>query len=67
MRVAVADLSSRILAERAVTIDTDHEAQEGLDVALAIVEELLAEVGVDRSRVIGAAWACPARSTRSTA
>jgi len=59
VRVALADLSSTILAERAVTIDTDHEAQEGLDVALAIVEELLAEAGVDRSRVIGAGLGLP--------
>jgi predicted NBD/HSP70 family sugar kinase len=59
VRVAVADLSSTILAERAVTIDTDHEAQEGLDVALAIVEELLADAGVDRSRVIGAGLGLP--------
>ena len=34
VRVAVADLSSTILAERAVPIDIDHAAQEGLDVAL---------------------------------
>ena len=67
VRVALADLSSTILAERAVTIDTDHEAQEGLDVALAMVEEVLAEAGVDRSRVIGAGLGLPARSIRSTA
>src|SRR5215207_5553560 len=59
VRVALGDLSSRILAERAVPMDTDHEAQEGLDVALAIVEELLAEVGVDSSRVIGAGLGLP--------
>src|SRR5215218_1391129 len=49
VRVAVADLSSTILAERAVPIDTDHVAHEGLDVALGLVDELLAEAGVDRS------------------
>ena len=43
LRVAVADLSSNILAERAVPLDTDHAAQEGLDVALALVEEILAD------------------------
>src|SRR5215213_5985474 len=59
VRVALGDLSSRILAERAVPMDTDHEAQEGLDVALAMVEELLAEAGVDRSRVIGAGLGLP--------
>src|SRR5918997_595512 len=58
-RVAVADLSSHILAERAVPIDTDHEAHEGLDVALGLVEEVLAEAGTDRSRVIGAGLGLP--------
>src|SRR5215213_11808369 len=52
LRVAVADLSSNILAERAVALDTDHAAQEGLDVALALVEEILDEAQIDRSRVI---------------
>src|ERR671911_921082 len=31
VRVAVSDLSSTILAERAVPLDTDHAAHEGLD------------------------------------
>jgi len=59
VRVAVADLSSTILAERAVPIDTDHAAHEGLDVALAMAEELLAEAGADRSRLIGAGLGLP--------
>jgi DNA-binding transcriptional ArsR family regulator len=67
LRVAVADLSSRILAERAVPLDTDHAAHEGLDVALDLIEEVLGEAGVERSRVIGAGLGCPARSTRPTA
>jgi len=59
VRVAVADLSSTILAERAVPIDTDHAAHEGLDVALAMVEEVLEEAGTERSRVIGAGLGLP--------
>src|ERR671917_2914714 len=59
LRVAVADLSSTILAERAVPLDTDHAAQEGLDVALELVEEVLDEAGVERSRVIGAGLGLP--------
>ena len=59
LRVAVADLSSNILAERAVPLDTDHAAQEGLDVALALVEEILAEAQIERSRVIGAGLGLP--------
>jgi predicted NBD/HSP70 family sugar kinase len=59
VRVAVADLSSNILAERAAPLDTDHDAREGLDVALELVDEALDEAGVDRSRVIGAGLGLP--------
>ena len=33
LRVAVSDLASTILAERTRALDTDHDAQEGLDMA----------------------------------
>jgi predicted NBD/HSP70 family sugar kinase len=59
VRVAVSDLSSTILAERAEPLDTDHDAQEGLDVAIELIDEALAEAGVDRSRVIGAGLGLP--------
>ncbi|MBW3608910.1 MAG: ROK family protein, partial [Actinobacteria bacterium] len=59
LRVAVADLSSTILAERAVPLDTDHAAHEGLDVALELIEEVLGEADVDRSRLIGAGLGLP--------
>src|ERR687893_2414780 len=49
VRVAVSDLSSTILAERAEPMDTDHAAQAGLDVALDLIEEVLCDAGVDRS------------------
>src|ERR687894_2278687 len=59
VRVAVADLSSTILAERAVPLDTDHAAKRGLDVALDLVDEILAEARVERSRLIGAGLGLP--------
>src|ERR687897_2031090 len=59
VRVAVSDLSSTIIAERAEQLDTDHAAQEGLDVAVDLIDEVLAEAGVDRSRVIGAGLGLP--------
>jgi hypothetical protein len=37
VRVAVSDLSSTILAERAVELDVDHEATEGLAAAAELV------------------------------
>ena len=39
LRVAVSDLSSRILAEREQDLDTDHLAHEGLDAAAILVAE----------------------------
>jgi predicted NBD/HSP70 family sugar kinase len=59
LRVAVSDLSSSILAERSVALDTDHEAREGLDAAAGLVSDTLAEAGVARERVIGAGLGLP--------
>ncbi len=59
VRVAVADLSSRILAERELALETDHHAHEGLDAAAELVQAVLADAQVERSRVIGAGLALP--------
>jgi predicted NBD/HSP70 family sugar kinase len=59
LRVAVSDLSSRILAERAVPLDTDHAAEQGLDAAAELVAELLAEANLDEAQVIGAGMGLP--------
>jgi predicted NBD/HSP70 family sugar kinase len=59
LRVALSDLSSRILAERALPLDTDHAAEEGLDAAADLVMDLLAEAGIDMSQVIGAGMGLP--------
>src|SRR5688572_21827941 len=47
VRVAVSDLSSPIIAERAQAPDTDHLAHEGPDAAAAPVEPGLAEAYVE--------------------
>src|SRR3954471_2372890 len=59
LRVAVSDLASTILAERSRPLDTDHDAQEGLDVAAERVAETLADAGVGREAVIGAGMGLP--------
>ena len=59
LRVAVSDLSSRILAERALPLDTDHAAEQGLDAAAELVAELLAEANLDEAQVIGAGMGLP--------
>jgi predicted NBD/HSP70 family sugar kinase len=66
VRVAVSDLSSRIIAERAQALDTDHLAHEGLDAAAALVEQVLAEANVEHGRVIGAGMCLPGPIHRPT-
>jgi predicted NBD/HSP70 family sugar kinase len=59
LRVAVSDLASTILAERKLPLDTDHDAQHGLELASELVTEALADAGVERSAVIGAGMGLP--------
>src|SRR5204862_1661710 len=40
-------------------LDTDHEAEEGLDAAAGLVEDTLADARVERARVIGAGMGLP--------
>jgi predicted NBD/HSP70 family sugar kinase len=54
LRVAVADLSSTVLGEQWQDLDVDRAAEEALDAAADLVEVVLAEAGIERSRVVGA-------------
>ena len=60
VRVAVADLSSTVLAERSLDLDVDEAPEESLDAAADLAAEALTEAGVDRSRVLGAGVALAA-------
>jgi predicted NBD/HSP70 family sugar kinase/biotin operon repressor len=53
VRVAAADLSSTVLAERKRMLDVDHSAAAALDAAVALVGAVLDETAIDRSGVIG--------------
>ena len=66
LRVAVSDLSHTVLAETWRELDVDHAADDGLTAAAEDVEAVLAEAGVDRSRVIGAVMGLPAPITRTS-
>jgi predicted NBD/HSP70 family sugar kinase len=59
LRVAVADLSRAVLAERATTLDVDAAAESSLDAAVRMVEEVLAEANMDRDRIVGAGVGLP--------
>jgi predicted NBD/HSP70 family sugar kinase len=53
IRVAVADLSSTVLAEDEVVLDVDHESSRALDVAADLARSMLETANVDHDRVIG--------------
>jgi predicted NBD/HSP70 family sugar kinase len=59
LRVAAADLSSRVLAERLAEVDVDHDAGDAIDAAVSLVDEVLADAGVAREHVIGAGVGLP--------
>jgi predicted NBD/HSP70 family sugar kinase len=59
LRVALADLSSTVLAERSVELDVDHAADASLSAAAELVDAVLAEAGVDRGDVIGVGMGLP--------
>jgi len=66
LRVAVSDLGHNILAEAAVELDVDHNANQGLDSAARFVEQVLAEADVSRDRVIGVGMGLPGPIDRRT-
>lgn len=53
LRVAIADLSSRVLAERHISIDVDRSAEVALDAAAELVQEVAREADVALSQVVG--------------
>jgi glucokinase-like ROK family protein len=66
LRVAVADLSSTVLAERRLDIDVDAAAATALDAAADLVSEVLRDAGVDRAQVVGAGMGLPGPIDRRT-
>jgi glucokinase-like ROK family protein len=66
LRVAVSDLSHEVLAESWRELDVDHSAEEGLNAAAELVDEVLQEAKVDRKGVIGVGMGLPGPINRST-
>jgi len=54
LRVAVADLSSTVLAEKWQGLDVDRAAEEALDAAAELVSVVIAAAGIEMSRIVGA-------------
>jgi glucokinase-like ROK family protein len=59
LRVAIADLSSRVLAERHRLLDVDRSADTALQAATELVDEVMADAGADRNRVVGVGVGLP--------
>jgi predicted NBD/HSP70 family sugar kinase len=59
VRVALADLSATVLAERETQLDVDHDAISALDTAAELVEQLVADSPFGVQRLIGAGMGLP--------
>ena len=57
--IAAADIGHNLLAERRHDLDVNHEAIQALDVAARMFGEVLDEVGMERSSVLGAGIGIP--------
>jgi predicted NBD/HSP70 family sugar kinase/biotin operon repressor len=66
VRVALADLSSVVIAEDCVDIDVDHSAAEAIDAAVEMVASLRATAEVDEARIVGAGVGLPGPIDRGT-
>jgi glucokinase-like ROK family protein len=66
LRVAVSDLSHEVLAESWRELDVDHSADEGLDAAAELIDNVLEEAKVDRKGVIGVGMGLPGPINRAT-
>src|SRR4051794_2864839 len=59
LRVAAADLSRTVLAERTIELDVDAAAAGSLDAAARLAREVLEEAGLAPERVLGAGAGLP--------
>ncbi len=59
LRVAVADLSSTVLAERSIEFDVDQAAPAALDAAVELAHEALADGGFERRQLVGVGMGLP--------
>jgi predicted NBD/HSP70 family sugar kinase/biotin operon repressor len=66
VRVALADLSSNVLAEDVAEIDVDHSASHAIDAAVEILDQLRTEANVDQAQLVGAGVGLPGPIDRRT-
>ncbi|MFL5844944.1 MAG: ROK family transcriptional regulator [Solirubrobacteraceae bacterium] len=66
LRVAIADLSSRVLAEHHRRLDVDRAADVALDAAVEMLDEVLEESGTARGRIAGVGVGLPGPLDRAS-
>jgi predicted NBD/HSP70 family sugar kinase len=66
LRVVLASLSYEVIAEESVMLPLGHQAEQGIQAAVALLDKLLQEGGVDRSLVVGAGVGIPGPIDRRT-
>jgi hypothetical protein len=66
LRVVLASLSYHIIAEESVLLPLGHHAEQGIQAAVALLDKLLADSGVERSAVVGAGVGIPGPIDRRT-
>lgn len=66
IRVAVADQTSTVLAEREAQFDVDHDGRTALDTAARMLREVLDDAGVATGRVMGVGLCIPGPIHRQT-
>ncbi|GAA1023752.1 transcriptional regulator [Acrocarpospora pleiomorpha] len=59
LRVAIGEVTRQVLAERAIPIDVDASAAEGLLAAELLVDELLETLGSERAEILGVGLGVP--------
>lgn len=66
LRVAAFDLAHTALAERSTEVDINQPAEDAMDVAGRLVDEILEDAGVDRDQVVGVGLGLPGPISRDT-
>lgn len=66
LRVVLASLSYHVIAEESVMLPLGHQADDGIQAAVELLEKMLRESGVERSSVVGAGVGIPGPIDRRT-
>lgn len=66
LRVVLASLSYRVIAEESVMLPLGHQAEDGIQAAVTLVDKLLRESNIERTAVVGAGVGIPGPIDRRT-